>query len=132
MEVNQPSLRVITSMSDIMEHTCSLIVGGSKAVWRVDTLWNYAKDIEIELKSLSDFDLAVDCWFQDVQAPTLLNVAKHTQRINNADITFPILLTPDGDVLDGFHRLAKAWIMSLENIPTIQLRNLPPPDYLIK
>lgn len=44
---------------------------------------------------------------------------EHTQKVREADLSFPIWLAPDGTVLDGVHRLTKAF---LEGVTQIQIR----------
>ena len=82
--------------------------------FNVEKLWELSKEIEeewISIELLAD-QLKDECWgispweiyeiFQD-------NISgAHLDRILNADLNYPILLTPHGHVCDGMHRLAKA------------------------
>lgn len=54
----------------------------------------------------------------------VLQPTKHEQewkRVETADLTFPILLTPGGGIADGMHRLTKAFLRGEETILTITL-----------
>ena len=41
----------------------------------------------------------------------------HKKRINVADMTYPILVEIDNQIVDGFHRIAKAYQESLKQVP---------------
>lgn len=41
------------------------------------------------------------------------------KRIVNADLAFPVILSPDGTVLDGYHRVAKAIYEGMSSIKAI-------------
>jgi hypothetical protein len=45
------------------------------------------------------------------------------------DPSFPILLGPDGRVLDGMHRVARALLDGRSTIEAVQLFELPEPDH---
>ena len=48
-----------------------------------------------------------------------------------ADLSFPIVMTKGGDVLDGAHRIARAYIEGLQYIEAVVLDDWPPPDGFI-
>ena len=54
----------------------------------------------------------------------------HAQRICAADLTYPIILSAEGYLMDGGHRLAKAWLMGLIEIQAVQFTEDPVPDYI--
>lgn len=51
----------------------------------------------------------------------------HVKRVNDADLSYPILINADGGIIDGVHRLCKACVLG---IPTIKVKyiTLPAPD----
>ena len=54
-------------------------------------------------------------------------VADHARRIQEATFDHPIILSAEGHLLDGFHRVAKAYLLGMTEIPAVQLEvNLPP------
>ena len=72
-------------------------------------------------------------WFggpHDVQ-PTVRGVAERARDIFNADLSFPIILTQSGEVLDGAHRIAKAFLSGLRTLPAIIIDDWPPPDGVV-
>ena len=46
--------------------------------------------------------------------------------IYEADLKFPIILSPTGVVLDGMHRLCKAFLEGIEEVDAVQLPAMPP------
>jgi hypothetical protein len=76
----------------------------------------------VEEMPAEHFDLNVDAWFGEACEPTLAHVVGHMKRIRKADPDEPILLSAEGHVFDGLHRLAKC---ALEEIPTIRYKRFP-------
>ena len=61
----------------------------------------------------------------------------HARRVDEADLAQPILLSAEGKMLDGFHRLAKALKVGLTHLPAKRfptdpdpLRTAEMPDYI--
>src|SRR5690606_10561398 len=86
-------------------------VPGGRGLLRTKRLWALARDLPVRQVALADIpEFELDCWFQGRHAPTVREVAEHTRRINAADLSFPVILAADGRLMDGGHRLAKAWL----------------------
>lgn len=58
-------------------------------------------------------------------------VAQHARRIWDADLTYPIILSADGRLMDGGHRIAKAWLLGMSAIEAVQFVVGPEPDYVL-
>jgi hypothetical protein len=50
------------------------------------------------------WDLDMDIWFAGIELPTLNKILDHIKGINEVELT-PIVLLPNGQVLDGYHRI---------------------------
>jgi hypothetical protein len=74
-------------------------------------------------------ELEQDCWF-DGEAPTIRQVAEHSRRIQDADFSHPVILASDGTLMDGGHRLAKAWLDGRAAIAAVRFEADPPPDWI--
>ena len=48
--------------------------------------------------------------------------------MNAADLSYPIILGPTGNVLDGVHRVAKAMLAGQTTVRAVRLPAMPPPD----
>jgi len=69
-------------------------------------------------------------WYDHGYAPTCRSVAEHADLIEQADLSFPILLSSDGRVMDGMHRVAKALIRKQATLPAKQFTRDPEPDFV--
>jgi hypothetical protein len=110
----------------------SRMSAGHRLIWDVDTLVRLALELPVEDLPLSNIrELAEPYWFErDGPAPTCRAVVEHAKLINAADLQYPIIICPDGRVMDGMHRVARA---ALEELPTIRARRfveMPTPDYV--
>lgn len=59
---------------------------------------------------------------------TIREVAEHARRIEAVDFSDPVILSAEGFVFDGFHRLAYALVHKVEVIPVRQFVENPEPD----
>lgn len=56
---------------------------------------------------------------------TIYEHAEHMAIVNKADLKYPIILAPDGFLLDGRHRVIKTLIKGLDTIKVIRLNSMP-------
>jgi hypothetical protein len=47
----------------------------------------------------------------------------------DADLSDPVILGPDGRVMDGMHRIARAMLDGKTEISAVRFPDLPEPDY---
>lgn len=107
----------------------SRIVGGKRHVWYTSRLWALSEGlpvIDVAIESVGALD--VDCWFLPGTEPTIRRVAQHCQRIMDADFCYPIILHADGSLMDGGHRVAKAWMDGMDTIKAVRFDVTPEPD----
>ena len=97
--------------------------------WDVDRLIALTAGAPIERVPLEDIGEIDSVYWFDEGAPTVRNVVAHFQLIQEADLAYPIILGPDGRVMDGMHRIARALVEGRTTIDAVRLRELPPPDY---
>ena len=70
-------------------------------------------------------------WFgADGEKATCRNIALHANLINEADLSHPIILSKDGSVMDGMHRVCKALVLGMDSIQAVQFQTNPDPDYV--
>ena len=105
---------------------------GQLWVWDTERLWRLAQDLPVKtvpLASITNFDEV--CWFPpDGEKPTCRVVAAHAKRIYEADFTHPIILSAKGDLMDGMHRVARAWLLGMEEVQVVQFVEDPEPDQI--
>jgi len=69
-------------------------------------------------------------WFDDsTGAPTVRAVVEHARRMLGVDLSFPVILGPDGRVMDGMHRIARAMLEGRKQVSAVRFPALPEPDY---
>lgn len=98
--------------------------------WDVDRLIELSASLPAEDVPLAEiWEVDTVYWFDDTQRPTVRKVLEHVQLIEAVDLSYPIILGPDGRVMDGMHRVARALLEGRETIAAIRLPSLPDPDY---
>lgn len=58
---------------------------------------------------------------------SLLSFVDHMKRVESADMSFPVVLSPDGVIIDGRHRLCKALMNGDKTLLVVQLETMPTP-----
>ena len=120
--MNKPAERILYAVK---------MPDGRTPYWRMPTIWAAAEgksQISVAIEDLNILDAVV--WFggpKNVE-PTIRRIAEHARDIFSADLSYPIIMTESGDVLDGAHRIARAYIESLQNIAAVVLDDWPPAD----
>jgi len=99
--------------------------------WDVNRLVELTKNFErqrVKLDSIQEIDQTF--WFGDKHdKPTCRAIVEHIRLIKETDFSFPIILSSDGRVMDGMHRVAKALLEGQETIEAVQFSQDPKPDY---
>lgn len=57
-------------------------------------------------------------------------VAEQARLILDCDLSYPVILSSDGRVMDGMHRVCKALIDGLHEIDVVRFAVDPEPDYV--
>ena len=95
--------------------------------WHVPEVQAAAQGLPVKQVSTDAFDLDIDAWFGEACDPTIKNVVHHMRYVRDADISKPIILSMEGHVLDGLHRLAKCLLEGVPEIPAQQFEVNPAP-----
>lgn len=106
-------------------------VPGGRGFWWTDRLWSLASSLtpfRVAIDDIPEFDM--NCWFGGSTPPTCRAVAEHARRIGNADLAFPVILAADGGLMDGGHRLAKAWLSGETHVMAVRFDEDPTPDWI--
>jgi hypothetical protein len=107
---------------------------GRMPYWTMPTIWAAAQGkptISVAIDALNILDAVV--WFggpKNVE-PTIRRVAERARDIFSADLRYPIIMTRSGDVLDGAHRIAKAYLQGEWTIAAVVIDDYPPPDGML-
>lgn len=99
--------------------------------WDVDRLIRLSEHfprLAIPLTAIRELDAP----FSSVEDGTLTwrAVVEHAGLIEAADLNFPIILSADGSVMDGMHRVARAVLLQRVSIEAVQFATDPEPNYV--
>lgn len=104
-------------------------VGDERHIWDVNALVRCVKGLSVKKVSLSSIqELDEDYWYEEA-SPTCKSVAEHAKLIDKTDLRHPIILCANGRVMDGMHRVCKAYMLGHEDIDAVQFEVTPEPDY---
>jgi hypothetical protein len=108
-------------------------VSDGERAWRIETLWQAADGLPVEQVPVHDIKgLDEDCWFRGGgNTPSVRAVVEHARGMLNADPELPIILSADGEVFDGMHRIGRALLDDRSTLPAKRLPVDPDPDWLI-
>ena len=100
--------------------------------WDVDRLVALTKNLprfQVRLTAIRELDEPY--WFSSGNGDaTSRAVIEHARFMAEADLGFPIILSSDGRVMDGMHRVGKALLSGLASIEAVQFQHDPEPDYV--
>lgn len=98
--------------------------------WSADTIWGAAKgkpSVQISVNDLSDAKM------DGCKMILPASMQERMESVMSADMEIPIILTPDHQLLDGYHRLCKAMVTKMSKIKAVFLDpasdDFPLPDY---
>jgi hypothetical protein len=107
-------------------------LGESLRIWEVDRLLALAEDLPVEVISVSSLPGADEVgWIgrpEHFGRLTIRDVVEHIRRVQGADLARPLILSCEGWLMDGFHRLARALLDGVNELPVRQFRADPEPD----
>jgi len=99
--------------------------------WDIDKLIESSKTLPMVSVKLDDIkELDENFWYQgEGDVPTCRSIGQHYKLMNEADLTYPVILSEDRRVMDGMHRIVKALILGHETIKAVIFEKTPPADY---
>ena len=84
---------------------------------------------DVPLASIRELDTTH--WFGAHDEPiTVRVIVDHARLINEADLSFPIILGADGQVMDGMHRVARCLLEGRPTVSAVQFVEQPEPDFV--
>jgi|SRR5215510_381961 len=98
--------------------------------WDVDRLVELSSHLprkRIQLSDIRELDLE---WSGDDERRTWRAMLEHMRLIGEADLSFPIIVSATGAVMDGMHRVARAVLQGRLEIEAVQFDEDPEPDYI--
>jgi hypothetical protein len=84
---------------------------------------------EIPLSSIKEIDTAY--WFDGDGSPATVRIlVRHMELVHEADLSYPIILGSEGQLMDGMHRVAKALLEGKSTLRAVQFVEQPDPDHV--
>ena len=101
-------------------------------VWDVHQLIHQARKLPVKPVALNKIaELDETFWYDSTKDfPTVRSIADHMPLIDEADLSYPIILCPEGRVMDGMHRIAKAYLAKQSTIMAKQFEQMPTPNHV--
>ena len=96
--------------------------------WDVDRLVRLSSHLKSELVTVAGLREVDEAYWG--QPMTCRDVAEHARLIDEANLEYPIILSSDGRIMDGMHRVLKALIQGRTQIGAVRFEVDPEPDYV--
>jgi hypothetical protein len=101
--------------------------------WDVDRLVKLSENLPIQdvpLESIKELDEPY--WSNGDNKPTGRDFIEHVKLTREADLDYPIILSNDGRIMDGMHRVCKAMLEGNKTLKAVVFRECIEPDYVGK
>lgn len=98
--------------------------------WDVDRLLDLADNLPPRRVPLSALRELSEPMSDEKENPTWDTLLEHKQLIEDADLSYPIIISATGEVMDGRHRIAKAALLGETEILAVQFPADPEPDHI--
>jgi hypothetical protein len=98
--------------------------------WDVDRLVRLSSSLPRKLVPLSKIQELDEVWAGEGEPVTWRAMIDHLRLVEEADLSFPIILSSAGAVMDGMHRIARAARLGRTEIEAVQFDEDPEPDYV--
>jgi hypothetical protein len=98
-------------------------------VARLVALASQFTPVDVPLSKVRELDEPF--WYGlEGDTPTCRSIARHASLIDQAELEHPIILSQDGGVMDGMHRVCKALNLGRTTIRAVRFAHDPDPDYV--
>ncbi len=95
-------------------------------VWiHTHLIWN-ARELEIVQMPIDELQLEMQLLWK---MENIRDFIVHMEKVNNADLNYPIIVSAEGHVMDGMHRIVKAILRGNKSVRGVKFPVTPPPDY---
>lgn len=95
--------------------------------WADADLWAAAGECPVVYRRVSELILDERIYSTQVSDGRLSDLLLDVRRAIAADLSYPVILTPDGWLCDGAHRILKAIIVGAKELPVVTLDSMPEP-----
>ena len=93
--------------------------------WSATRLIEYSKGLPVFEMPIAGIYIGQKVF---AESRTARSIAEHVKRVNETSLEYPILLDPDGFIMDGWHRVVKALSQGIDTIKAIRFEVMPTSD----
>lgn len=90
--------------------------------WSVPRLIELSRELPVMEIPLEHMNI-----YEAYDKMSLRELVGHMKSVQNADLSYPIILDEDGEIMDGRHRLMKALLNGEETIKAVRFETNPAP-----
>lgn len=98
--------------------------------WDVDKLIELSQVLPIIDVKLNNIKELNEQFKENGKSLTYRSIAEHLKLVQETDLKYPIILSKDGRVMDGMHRVIKALLLGHNTIKAVQFKEDLKPDYV--
>lgn len=104
-----------------------------KRKWDLEFIWDISSSLEVEEVSVewlweTRYKLAW-CWQHENEEINNDFFLHHMQRVMEADLHYPVILSEENLIFDGVHRLMKAKFLGIKTIRCVKFNYDPAPTF---
>lgn len=107
----------------LSEGTYNRTYDNKKYIWDVPTLIQYCKEEDYKSFKLPLLGIDTSMCVWDVY--NIHKFIEHSKRVDNANLSHPVILNEEGFICDGWHRVVKAIVNGDEYIDAIRIEEMP-------
>ena len=108
-------------------HSTRQVCNVGRHEWNVARLFTLVKDFKVMTIPLDH--LYIDYTYSEIR---LRDMVGHMKSVNDADLSYPIILDEDGVIMDGRHRVMKALLAGNKTIKAVRFDENPTPDKILE
>jgi len=90
--------------------------------WSVERLIDLSKDFKVMRIPLDHLNV-----YHNYERITLRQMATYIRAVNDSDLSFPIILDEDGEIMDGRHRIVKCLVEGAKTVKAVRFDKNPEP-----
>ncbi len=99
--------------------------------WDVDALIMSSVDVPAKFIALSSIkEIDENYWFSHGTVPNAKAIIEHFQLMEQAELSYPIILCSNGRLMDGMHRVLKSLKEGRDKILAKQFDETPAPSFI--
>ena len=98
--------------------------------WTARRLWALAAALPVEEVPLDDFDWRNDNFQCNALSdpPLWRDIGDHMKQALAADLRYPVIISAEGNIMDGMHRILKCYAFGLPSVKAVRFTTNPEPD----